>query len=86
MAYICPPLKKSETRNIEFLMILLIRMIKIEEAVYRTHTSKLIGEGIQCYDRALQIDPNYADVWNNKRVALAISLRGKLNYSKHSYY
>ena len=27
-------------------------------------------EAIKCYDKAIEIDPNYADAWNNKGLAL----------------
>ncbi|PKL62241.1 MAG: hypothetical protein CVV31_07220 [Methanomicrobiales archaeon HGW-Methanomicrobiales-2] len=34
------------------------------------HRSGNYEKAVQCYDRALEIDPKGADVWNNKGVAL----------------
>jgi tetratricopeptide (TPR) repeat protein len=33
--------------------------------------SKFFGEALKCFDKALEIDPNYTYAWNSKGLALS---------------
>lgn len=37
---------------------------------FALHSLMLYDEAIECYDKALQIEPNLAFIWNNKGIAL----------------
>jgi tetratricopeptide (TPR) repeat protein len=64
-----PPIEVIKAENIQISrkeLLLKEHILKGNEYFYKEEYNK----AIQCYDRALEIEPNNADIWNNKGHAL----------------